>query len=102
MEKAEKVLWGGGIPKDSVKINIHGREKGIDRDILKESELGYRCVVVGRKGMNPLKDLVLGSVPAKLIEKLSSIPLVVVGKNPRPGSALLALDGSENSRGIVD
>ncbi|MDY7037903.1 MAG: universal stress protein, partial [Thermodesulfobacteriota bacterium] len=58
--------------------------------------------VVGRKGMSTLKEVVLGTVPAKLIEKLSSIPLVIVGKNPRPGSALLALDGSENSMGIVD
>ncbi|MDY7039208.1 MAG: universal stress protein, partial [Thermodesulfobacteriota bacterium] len=47
MKKAEKVLWRGGVPKDSVKISIHEREKGIVRDIFKESELGYSCVVVG-------------------------------------------------------
>ena len=102
MEKAGKVLWRGGFPKDSVKVNIHEREKGIARDIVKESELGFSCVVVGRKGMSALKDMVLGSVPTKVIEKSSFIPLVVVGKNPRSGSALLALDGSENSMRIVD
>ena len=101
MGKASKVLWRSGFPKDSVKVNIHERKKGIARDIINESELGYSCVVVGRKGMSALKDMVLGSVPAKLIEKLSFIPLTVVGKNPRPGSALLALDGSENSMRIV-
>lgn len=102
MERAKKTLWRAGFPKDKVKVKIHERKKGIARDIAKEANRGYSCVVVGRKGMSQIKDLVLGSVSTKLIEKLSFVPLVVVGKNPKPGTLLLALDGSENSMRTVN
>ena len=102
MERAKKTFWRASYPKDTVKVKIHDREKGIARDIAKEANRGYSCVFVGRKGMSQIKDLVLGSVSTKLIEKLSFVPLVVVGKNPKPGTLLLALDGSENSMRTVD
>jgi nucleotide-binding universal stress UspA family protein len=85
-----------------VTVKIHKREKGIARDIVREAKRGYCCVIVGRKGMSKLKDLVLGSVATKLVEKLSLIPLVVVGKQPKQGAVLLAMDGSEGAMRAVD
>ncbi|MGD8985296.1 MAG: universal stress protein [Desulfobacteraceae bacterium] len=102
MERAKKILWRAGFPKDLVKVKIHGREIGIARDIVREAEGGYSCVVVGRKGMSKLKDLVLGSVSTKLLEKLDFVPLVTVGKNPLPGKVLLGFDGSEGSLRALD
>ena len=102
VERAKKTLWRAGFPKDTVKVKIHEWEEGIARDIAQEANRGYSCVIVGRKGMSQVKDLVLGSVSTKLIEKLSFVPLVVVGRNPQPGTLLLALDGSENSMRTVD
>ena len=102
LEQAKKILWQAEFPKDSVAVKIHKREKGIARDIVREANHGYRCVIVGRKGMSRLKDLVLGSVATKLVEKLSSSPLVVVGKQPAQGPVLLAMDGSEGAMRAVD
>jgi nucleotide-binding universal stress UspA family protein len=102
LEKAKKILWRAGFPKDSVKVKIREREKGIARDIAREAKRGYRCVIVGRKGMSKLKELVLGSVATKLVEKLSFIPLIVVGKKPKQGALLLAMDGSEGAMKAVD
>jgi len=53
--------------------------------------------VVGRKGTSKLKDLVMGSVATKLLEKLVFIPLIIVEKNAKPGRVLLAFDGSDGA-----
>ena len=102
MQKAEKILRRAGFPKESVTVKIHNRKRGFARDIAKEAERDYTGVVVGRKGMSNLKDLVLGSIATKLIGKISFVPILVVGKRPPAGSVLLALDGSENAMRAVD
>jgi len=102
MENATRILWRAGFPKEAVKTNIHERKKGIARDILTEAKGGYSCVVVGRKGVSKVKDLILGSVSTKLLEKINFTTLIVVGTKPEPGRILLALDGSENSMRTVD
>ena len=101
MQKAEKILWRAGFPKESVKVKIHNRKRGFARDIAKEAERHYDGVLVGRKGMSNLKDLVLGSIAIKLIGKISFVPILVVGKKPQAGSVLLALDASENAMRAV-
>ena len=102
MQKAEKILLRAGFPKESVKVKIHNRNRGFARDIAKEAKRDYNGVLVGRKGMSNLKDLVLGSIATKLIEKISFTPILVVGKKPATGSVLLAVDGSENAARAVD
>jgi len=102
MENAKKILWKAGFPKESVNVQIRDRKKGVARDIIREAKRGYSCVIVGRRGMSKLKDLVLGSISTKLIEKITFAPIVVVGKKPKPEAILLALDLSENSMRIVD
>ncbi len=102
MDRARKILWRAEFPKDAVKVEIHEREKGLARDIITEAKKGYSCVVVGRKGMSEVKGLVLGSVTEKLLEKITFIPLIVVGRTPHPGTILLAIDGSEGAMRAVD
>mgnify|MGYP002640187477 FL=1 len=102
MRKAEKILQVAGFPKESVEVKLHNRKQGFARDIAKEAQQGYDGVLVGRKGMSNLKDLVLGSIATKLIEKVSFVPILVVGKKPATGSVLLALDGSDNATRAVD
>ena len=102
VQKAEKILQVAGFSKESIEVKIHNRKSGFARDIAKEAERGYDGVLVGRKGISNLKDLVLGSIATKLIEKVSFTPILVVGKNPKTGSVLLALDGSDNATRAVD
>jgi nucleotide-binding universal stress UspA family protein len=102
MRKAENILQRAGFPKESVEVKIHNRKSGFARDIAREAKQGYDGILVGRKGMSNLKDLVLGSIATKLIEKISFIPILVVGKKPKTGSVLMALDGSDNAARAVD
>jgi nucleotide-binding universal stress UspA family protein len=97
LEKARHLLIEEGVPEAHIHVNMHERQKGIARDITSESKKGYAAVIVGRKGVSRIRDLVMGSVSAKLLEKLTFVPLIVVGRNAGAPRALVALDRSENS-----
>jgi len=94
MERAKNILMAEGFPPEFVETKIHTKEQGVVRDIVEESREGYDAVVVGRKGYSRLKDLFLGSVPMKLLGKIKSIPLIVVGGIPKKKNVLIAFDGT--------
>ena len=102
METAMSDLADAGIPEKDVRCNIHERNVGIARDIIAESKRGYDAVVLGRTGLNKLKDLVLGSVANKLMARLTHVPTWIVGADPEPNRLLVAVDASEQSRKIMD
>jgi nucleotide-binding universal stress UspA family protein len=102
MEKARRMFIDGGVPEDSVEINIQEKKVGIARDILHEAQTNYDLVVVGRWGVSKLKDLVWGGVANKLIGHMVHCPLCVVGGRPQTGKILVALDTSEEAMRTVD
>ena len=102
MDIAKQILLRSGFPQDAVTINIHNRKKGIARDIIQEAKDGYSSVVIGRKGMGTYKDIVVGGIATKIVEKLSFLPVLMVGKVPLNENILVALDSSENAMRAVD
>ncbi len=102
LAKAKKRLVHEGFSQDRVKICVKEKQVGVARDILREASEGYMAVVVGRRGVSRLKDLVLGSIASKLLERVSFTPLFIVGRNPKGGKLLLAFDGSEYGMRMVD
>ena len=70
-------------------------ERSMDADLL----------VVGARGLSPIKELVLGSVSQQCLEH-SPIPVVVVKRRPEPHPAfdriVVGVDGSEASRRAVE
>jgi nucleotide-binding universal stress UspA family protein len=102
MRKAKDCLVNAGYPDDNITIRIEKRRKGFARDIIKEAQSGYSAVMVGRRGMSSYEEIVLGSLAAKVLEKLSFIPILVSGSKPDIGKTLVALDKSENSERTVD
>jgi nucleotide-binding universal stress UspA family protein len=102
LDKARRVLLHEGFQEKDVAVMFRKRRSGIARDIIKEARRGYNAVVVGRKGMGAVKNLVLGSVATKLLEKVTFTPLFLIGKGATPQKFLIGLDGSENSLKTVD
>jgi nucleotide-binding universal stress UspA family protein len=102
MEEGKSRLLKAGFADDRVTIAIHKKETGIARDILKEAALGYEAVVMRRRGMGKATGVVLGSVSAKLLSKLSDVPILMTGKRPQNDRVLIAVDGSESSDRAVD
>jgi len=102
MDQARQILLDAGLPQQSIASHIRERKTGIARDIVAESKHGYHAVIVGRTGLSELKDLVLGSIANKLVEKVTYAPVWIVGGNPQPGKLLVALDASRGAMQAVD
>lgn len=102
MERAKQVLLNAGFSPRSVSTELHEMERGVARDIIKESGKGYAALVAGKRGPGGVKQLVLGGIATKLLQKVSSVSLFLIGRNPRPGKFLVAFDGSEGAMRAVD
>jgi nucleotide-binding universal stress UspA family protein len=102
MDDARHILIRGGFEPKSVAVKVHARKKGVARDILKEARQGYTAVVLRRRGATGLRNIVMGSVAAKLMERLSFCPLIIVGRKPISRRVLIAVDGSEGANRAVD
>jgi len=94
LEKAKSILIDAGYESSAVKIKIVDRQIGFARDIIDEARDGYHLVVIGRKGLSNLAPCALGGVTVKLMQKLSFIPVLLVGESLPSKKALIALDGS--------
>ena len=102
MEIARQFLIKAGFPSNSIEVKIQNRKKGFARDIIREAQKGYHAVVSRRRGMTGMRGIVLGSVSTKLVERISFIPLILVGRKSPGNKILLAFDGSEGSQRAVD
>jgi len=79
------------------------RKQGVAKDLLEYAQAGrYDALLVGRRGASYLKDLMMGSVTAGLIEHTEVIPIWVVDGDVVSDKVLLAIDGSENSLRALD
>lgn len=95
MEKAHQILIEAGFDPDSIKKKIQAKNLGIVNDIFRESHEGYHAVVLGRKGDSKIKDMLVGSVPNKLLKKIQGIPMIIVGGALKQDRILVSFDGSK-------
>ena len=102
MDKAKQILFHAGFETDAVTAIIRDRDKGVAMDILKEARKGYGAVVIRRRGRTALRGITLGSVATALVEKLETLPLIIIGKMPPTSKILLAMDGSESNLRAVE
>jgi nucleotide-binding universal stress UspA family protein len=103
MERAKQCLAEAGFHNDAVQIDIREKEVGIARDIIEDTKRGkYAAVIAGRRGVSRLSSILLGNVAFKLLERLSFVPLALVGTNPQPGRILIGMDGSDSCMQAVD
>ncbi|BBO73059.1 hypothetical protein DSCW_04760 [Desulfosarcina widdelii] len=102
LERAKEVLIKGGIPKQSVEIKFHLKEKGIARDIIDEAKKGYSALIMRRRGLGALRSIILGSIAVKLLQSITFIPILIVGQVPTNKEILLAVDASPSSRKAVE
>ena len=94
MKEAKALLVAAGHDERAVEIKIQNRRIGIARDIIAEAKNGYDAVLIRRRGTTALTNVVLGSVSAKLLEKLAFMPVLIAGRKPVNKRVLVAVDGS--------
>lgn len=100
MERSRSMLLAAGYPH--VAVRIQNRKQGIARDIIAEASKGYFALLARRRGYGALLHVVMGSTTTKLVEKLSSVPVLLAGVQKVNGSIFLTVDGSDGSRKAVD
>jgi len=94
MERARQKLIAAGFAETAVDVRIQNRKQGVARDIITEAHKGYDAVLVRRRGLTGLKNIIVGSVTGKLLEKLTFIPVLIAGRKPVNKKVLVAVDGS--------
>ncbi|NLI82835.1 MAG: universal stress protein [Deltaproteobacteria bacterium] len=102
LRESRRILVETGVPDHAIVERVQERKAGIARDIIQEAGTGYHAVVLGRRGVSQLKDLILGSIALKLLEGISEVPVWVVGGGMQRGKVLVALDNSEGAMRAVD
>ena len=102
MDQAKQHLIRSGFPQGAITVKLQNRKKGIARDIIREAEEGYGAVVIGRKGMGAYKEIFVGSVANKIVEKASFLPVLMIGQIPPDENILVPIDSSEGAMRAVE
>jgi len=97
LQSCKSVLVSAGFSDSSVGIIGQECKQGIARDIIAESFRGYDAVVVGRRGLGKMEGLLLGSVSNKIIQRVNTTAVWVIGGDVRSRKILLAVDGSDEA-----
>jgi hypothetical protein len=95
MDKACSILMEVGHAKDTIHKKVQPKKFGVVNDVVRESREGYHAVVLGRRGESKIKDMLLGSVPMRLLKKIQGIPMIIVGGTTQSNNIVVAFDGSK-------
>ncbi len=95
MEKAFAVLKEAGYSDDAIVKKTQAKKLGVVNDLVRESHNDYDAIVLGRRGDSKIKDILLGSVPMRLLKKVQGIPMIIVGGMAHSNRIMVAFDGSK-------
>jgi nucleotide-binding universal stress UspA family protein len=103
LEEYQNRMVRMGIDKDRIEIVTRPRAMGLTKDILDFGHLGrYDAIVVGRRRMSRLQEVVMGRVSSNLLEHSQFIPVWLVDGEITSDKIMVAVDGSESSLRAVD
>jgi nucleotide-binding universal stress UspA family protein len=103
LESAAERLVSKGVDASAIQQMTIPRNVGVAKDILAYATAKMAdAILVGRRGASQLKQWIVGSVTADLVEHSQVIPIWVVdGQNPS-SEILLAVDGSQSALRALD
>jgi nucleotide-binding universal stress UspA family protein len=103
LEAYKKEMLRRGMPENRIQLKTLSRKKGIAEDLLTFAQEGqFDAILTGRRGVSYLKNLMMGSVTANLLNHSQVVPIWVVDGEISSHHFLVAVDGSENALRTVD
>jgi len=103
LDKTRQRLLQAGIAPECVEIRSHVRINGVAQDILDVCQASqYDAVVIGRRGLSRMQELITGSVTANLLAHSQWTPIWMVDGEVTNPKTLLASDGSPNALRAMD
>jgi nucleotide-binding universal stress UspA family protein len=103
VEQAKGILVEAGMASEKIRGRIEDASSGTARHILaKEREDIYDAIVLGRQGMSALEEFLMGSVAHKVLQHAKGLPICVVHGRIEARKILIPVDGSPNSKRVLD
>ena len=103
LERCREVLVRAGGPGPEIECVTQPRQQGLAKDIIDQAQNGlYDAVLVGRRGLGSMQQMVMGSVSAQVLENSQVIPVWLVDGEVRSLRVMAAVDGSAGSLRAVD
>nr|MBF0222648.1 universal stress protein [Desulfobulbaceae bacterium] len=103
MQEAVLQLGRRGIEAEQVSTKIMLAKAGVAADIVSEARSGlYDALLIGRRGLTTIEELILGSVSAAVAQSCYSMPVWVVDGKVDSRKFLLPVDKSLNSLKAAD
>lgn len=79
MEDIRATLLKAGILKETIHIKIETQEKNIAIQILDKAKDGhFQTIVIGKRGLSRIKELIMGSVSHKVVQLAREITVIVI------------------------
>ncbi|MGD9308909.1 MAG: universal stress protein [Desulfosarcina sp.] len=92
-----------GVAENRIQQLTLPRQVGVAKDILAYgTAMLYDAILIGRRGLSGLAELVMGSVSANLVDYSELIPIWMVDGKIDSRDVMLAVDGSNSALRAVD
>lgn len=103
MMKADQLLARHGIGPHQVKRVIRLARGGVAHDLLHEARAGmYDSLLIGRRGLGMVQEMVLGSVSKAVLQKCHDVPIWLIDGQIDSRKFLVPIDGTVHSLRAVD
>lgn len=103
LDQCKALMMDLGVSEDCIEIHSRSRNIGLAKDIIEfAQEKQYDAIIVGRRGLSRLQEVLMGSLTAKLVDHSRVIPLWIVDGKVDSGKIMVAVDGSESALRAVD
>jgi len=103
LEELRDEMVRKGIGADRIEITTRQRKQGLAKDILEYSQSKhYDAIVIGRRGLSRLQEMIMGSASANIVEHSQVIPVWLVDGDATGNKIMVAVDGSESSLRAID
>jgi len=92
-----------GVSSERITTEVRLARSTVADDILHEGRQGlYDAIVIGRRGLTKLEEIVMGSISAALFERSHDVPLWIIDGKVDSRKFLVPIDGSFSSMMAVD
>lgn len=92
-----------GLREDQVTSDTQFSRSGVANDLILEMHKGtYDALVIARRGLGKLQELVLGSVTTTILEKCFNVPIWIIDGEIDSRRFLVPIDGSWRTLKAVD
>lgn len=103
LDRYKTQLVSLGVVENAVQTMSLPRRSGVARDVLEYSTaMLYDAILIGRRGLSGLAEMVVGSVSVNIVDNSELIPVWLVDGKPSSSAIMVAVDGSESSLRAVD